>query len=86
MSHGRLRALIDALNQVASAPPATVLDPSAGRAAAAPPEDGESMGPAALDPDVGAMLTKVAEEGDRAVAKAVAHLRAVLEEGRATED
>lgn len=86
MSHGRLRTLLDTLNRLESAPPATVLDPSAARAAGAPPEDGESVGPAALDPDVGAMLTKVAREGDRAVAKAVAHLRAVLEEGRATED
>jgi hypothetical protein len=43
-SHGRLRALIDALNALPSAPPLTLPDPESAAAAGSPPEmdDGDS--------------------------------------------
>ena len=44
-SHGRLRALIDALNRLASAPPLAMPDAGATGAAASPPETGEILPP-----------------------------------------
>ncbi|MCA1692407.1 MAG: LOG family protein, partial [Actinobacteria bacterium] len=79
MSHGRLRALIDALNRLSSAPPLTVPDIAATSAAGTPPDAGEVTMPPALDPALAALLER-AEAGDpAAVATATAHLRSLLE-------
>ena len=77
MSHGRLRALIDAVNRLASAPPLAQPDPSSAQAAASPPETGAAPAPVTPEPALAELLARVARD-DR---QAVAALREILAAG-----
>jgi uncharacterized protein (TIGR00730 family) len=82
MTHGRLRALIDALNQLPTAPPPSTPDRGATTAAGTPPEtgtDGVGLDSVPPDPAVAALLAEAGAPGDDGRAlEAVAELAAVL--------
>jgi uncharacterized protein (TIGR00730 family) len=83
VSHGRLRAMIDVLNRLRSAPPQpAVPDQGATTSAGAPPESGGRAagvaGAGPLDPAVDSFLALACDHGDEEVAQAANRLRAAL--------
>jgi uncharacterized protein (TIGR00730 family) len=83
MSHGRLRALIDAVNRLPTAPPPSTPDQGATAAAGTPPETGAGIGEGLEsvppDPAVAALLADAGAPGDDGRAlEAVAELAALL--------
>ncbi len=82
MSHGRLRALIDAVNRLPSAPPLARPDPDSAEAAGSPPDAGDGPGPVAPDPALAELLRRAAE-GD---VTAVDGLQEILSTGGLSGD
>jgi uncharacterized protein (TIGR00730 family) len=84
MNHGRLRALIDALNRLPSAPPLALPDRGATSAAGSPPETVGPGQPGAVpqDPVVAELLARAGGADEQSAVEAAAELQAVMGDDR----